>query len=128
MVDDGTWLDYSRWPGPDREPTFAEAFEAVGALSESITVSLHKLIEDFARGVTYSARQNGKLAGLKPLSVTIDEMVKAGSLSVTEATSALRSVLEAYNKVEEKEKGTGRVHNHGPRPKSTFDRRGRRRY
>lgn len=134
-ADDGTWVDYSRWPGPSREPTLADIYAATSSVGRSFSTALHALAEQFSKAsgafVVNSGRQNGKMAGYEAIAVTIDEMTRLGSLSMPEATATLRalgSIAEAYEKVENQKKGKGRVRNHGPRPASTFDHRGRRRY
>lgn len=74
---------------------------------------------------TYFPRQLGKsYTGAEIISGILDEITTA----YTEVEVAMKPLTEAALQIEKRDKGRGKIQNHGPRAGSTFDRRGRRRY
>lgn len=99
------WYDPTIWPGPEYPPTFTGTVKQY--LDELGSVNFST-----ANYMTYA------------FGIPFEEAAER----VKEMMEVVQPVAKASAEISKKEKGSGLVSGHGPRSRTTFDRRGNRRY
>lgn len=118
------WIDEAPWPGPAEPLSLFEVMQY--AMKDSTTWQYGSI--DPVRSLRTAFVSPRRLGKNTALHEALEKML--GEITEHQKTvlGYLEPLARAHDEVEKREKGRGRVRNHGPRPSSTFDRRGRRRY